>query len=116
MLANIMDTPIDETWYRELLEYFEMEKYELSKLSELSAGQRERVSLIRTFVHEPQIIILDEPGSHLDELLQDKLLGFIAKYHKEHHTTFVISSHGEFADSFFDTFIDFHADYHISTR
>lgn len=116
MLANIMDTPINENWYNELLTYFEMEKYESSKLHELSAWQRERVSLMRAFIHEPNILLLDEPGSHLDEILQNKLRDFITRYHDEHNATLIISSHGEFEDSFFDTFINFHEDYHISLR
>lgn len=116
MLANIMNTPIDENWYEELLTFFEMNAYESARVNALSAGQRERVSLIRAFVHKPQIVLLDEPGSHLDEALQNKLKDFIMKYHEKNNATFIISSHGGFENSFFDTFIDFHADYHLSIR
>lgn len=116
MLANIMDTPIDTDWYEELLAFFEMDTYESARVNKLSAGQRERVSLIRALVHKPKILILDEPGSHLDEVLQTKLMEFIERYHRETNATILISSHGGFANSFFDTFIDFHADYHISIR
>lgn len=116
IFSEILGAPIDTDWYSELLEYFELTEYELAPVCELSAGQRERVNLIRAFVHQPQILLLDEPGSHLDEALQSKLIRFITKYHEEHNATLIISSHGEFEDSFFDTFIDFHADYHLSVR
>jgi ABC-type multidrug transport system ATPase subunit len=116
MLAQIMDVPIDLDWYRELLEYFEIESYEHTRVTALSAGQRERVSLIRALVHKPQILLLDEPGSHLDTDLQAKLEDFVVRYHHEYWATIIISSHREFRNHFFDTFIDFHADYQISFR
>jgi NitT/TauT family transport system ATP-binding protein len=48
LLENFANSKIDRKYYRELLEYFELETYEMMSLISLSAGQRERVNLIRT--------------------------------------------------------------------
>ncbi len=107
---------IDMDWYGELLTYFEMKQYEYTPVWELSAGQRERINLIRAFIHKPNILLLDEPWSHLDTVLQKKLIDFITQYQEKNNATMIISSHGEFDPKFFDTFLDFHEDHHISLR
>ncbi len=116
IFSETLSLQIDKDWYKELLAYFEMEGFEHVSLQKLSAGQRERINLIRAFVHKPKILLLDEPGSHLDKLLQKKLIEFITRYQKVHNATLIVSSHGGFDPAFFDTFFDFHEDHHLSLR
>jgi ABC-2 type transport system ATP-binding protein len=55
----------------ELCSFFELEKNRL--ISELSLGNRKKVSIIQSLLKNPKVIILDEPTSGLDPLMQDKL-------------------------------------------
>lgn len=68
---------IDRDFYAELLEIFEIKNLENLSVKNLSAGQRERVNMVRAFVHKPKIVILDEPGSNLDARLFEKTLQFL---------------------------------------
>lgn len=43
----------------------------------LSVGQRERVNFVRALVHNPRVVILDEPGANLDAHLFMKLIEYI---------------------------------------
>lgn len=93
LLQSFSNVLIDISRYRELLEYFEIDSLEHSSLISLSAGQRERVNILRALIHCPLVVILDEPWANLDSYLFDKLISFIQKERKIRETSFVIASH-----------------------
>ena len=71
------------------------------KPSELSAGERQRVALARALVHEPKIILADEPTGNLDP---ENSLGVLKAIHKFHQNggTVILVSHGSDANQFAD--------------
>ncbi|MBP9779531.1 ATP-binding cassette domain-containing protein [Candidatus Gracilibacteria bacterium] len=93
LLEHFSQVIIDRVYYRELLNYFELDSLEGHLLTSLSAGQRERVSIVRSLVHKPKIVLLDEPGVNLDDRLFNKLFDYILLEKNEYERTFVIVSH-----------------------
>jgi ABC-2 type transport system ATP-binding protein len=61
------------------------------KISDLSAGERMKVALAGAFVHNPEILVLDEPFVHLDLLTIEILMNLIKIYMKS--KTIFITSH-----------------------
>ena len=59
----------------------------------LSLGERMKMELIASLLHNPKILFLDEPTIGLDVVAQRRLREFIATYQKEHHTTVLLTSH-----------------------
>lgn len=87
-------SPSQDT-YHSLLQYFEMEAFEHIPVRSLSVWQRERVNIIRAFVHNPQIIILDEPGSNLDERLFQKLFTFLEEKKHAWKHLIIMATHNQ---------------------
>ncbi len=61
-------------------------------LGKLSRGNRQKIGLIQATFHEPELLLLDEPTSSLDPLMQDEFLRFVAE-ERERGVTVFISSH-----------------------
>lgn len=59
----------------------------------LSAGQRQRVNIARAMVLEPELLILDETLSALDQVEQSKLLGLFEALQAKHGITYIYISH-----------------------
>lgn len=59
----------------------------------LSAGQRQRVNIARAMVLEPQLVILDETLSALDQVEQSKLLNLFERLQARHGMTYIYISH-----------------------
>ncbi len=60
---------------------------------ELSLGQRMRADLALALVHEPELLLLDEPTLGLDVLARRQILGFIRELNRERGVTVVVTSH-----------------------
>ncbi len=62
------------------------------RCSEYSSGSRQKVGLIQAFMHSPDLLILDEPTTGLDPLVQDEVHKLITEVRAEGRTVF-LSSH-----------------------
>lgn len=74
----------------ELTELFELDTKR--KISELSMGNRKKVSIIQSLLHSPRLLILDEPTNGLDPLMQSKFFELLREENKKGMTIF-FSSH-----------------------
>jgi ABC-2 type transport system ATP-binding protein len=59
----------------------------------LSAGQKTRVSLAKSLINRPDVLLLDEPTASLDPDTADWIRGHLARYARERHATVLLASH-----------------------
>jgi ABC-2 type transport system ATP-binding protein len=62
------------------------------RISSLSRGNRQKVAVVQAFMHEPELLILDEPTTGLDPLMQQRFLEIVAEARSAGQTVFM-SSH-----------------------
>lgn len=77
---------------RKWIKCFGLEKYSTTKIRKLSKGLSQKVQLASTLVHEPQLVVLDEPFSGLDPMAVRQLRGIIASL-KANGTLVVLTTH-----------------------
>lgn len=61
--------------------------------SELSGGQEQRVAIARAIVHDPGLLVADEPTGDLDRESADSILSLLNTLSKEHGKTIVMVTH-----------------------
>lgn len=76
----------------EYMEIFNLQGQGKRKVKELSKGNQQKVQIIATLVHEPQLVILDEPFSGFDPINGALLQDLIVRL-KEKGSTIMLSSH-----------------------
>ncbi len=64
------------------------------KPSELSVGESQRVALARALIHNPKIILADEPTGNLDSKNSSDIVGILAEYHQKGGTV-IMATHGD---------------------
>ena len=60
---------------------------------ELSSGQKNRVSLAKSIINDPMVLLLDEPTASLDPETGDFVRSFLESYQKEKKTSILLASH-----------------------
>ena len=66
----------------------------LNKITgELSSGQKNRVSLAKSIINDPKVLLLDEPTASLDPETGDYVRSFLEEYQKEKKASIVLASH-----------------------
>ena len=63
------------------------------KTGELSSGQKNRVSLAKSLINKPEILLLDEPTASLDPDIGDFIRSYIQEYKKINKITILLASH-----------------------
>jgi ABC-2 type transport system ATP-binding protein len=59
---------------------------------DLSRGQKQKVMFAQAFVHEPELVFIDEPLTNLDPVVQERVKDFIVEYNEAGNTVF-LSTH-----------------------
>jgi ABC-2 type transport system ATP-binding protein len=77
----------------ELIEKLNLTEFIKRKTGELSSGQKNRVSLAKALINEPEILLLDEPTASLDPDVGDYVRGIIENFSSDNKKTILIASH-----------------------
>ena len=76
---------------RELYDLLQID-FAHKRISQLSTGMKQKVSLVRTMIHDPEIIVFDEPTAGLDVIAAGSIISLI-KQCKSFNKTIIFSSH-----------------------
>jgi len=71
---------------------FDMENFRDRRVDKLSSGMKQKVSLARTIIHDPEVLILDEPTLGLDVITSKNIIQFIRRA-KEENKCVLFSTH-----------------------
>lgn len=82
-----------QTRIAELLEIVEMTEYANVKAKLLSGGQMQSVALARVLALEPEVLLLDEPFSHIDNFRKNSLRRKLFSYLKQKNITCIVATH-----------------------
>lgn len=77
----------------ELIKVVELEAFAKTKVKFLSGGQKQRVAIARALAKQPEILLLDEPFSHIDNFQKQGLRRNVFNYLKAKQITCIVATH-----------------------
>ncbi len=86
----VYNKKLDINWKKQLFNYFQLNFSEKTDIEKLSSWEKERIWIIKAFIHKPELVLLDEVWNSLDEKLKIKLLDFLLDY-SEKNIIFLVS-------------------------
>jgi len=82
---------VDREWYNYLVDIFSLRDLLDKSIESISWWEKERVSLVKSLIHKPYILLLDEPWDSLDAALKTILRNVIQDYAENHIV--ILASH-----------------------
>jgi len=77
----------------ELLKVVDMTDFLKTKVKNLSGGQKQRIAIAKVLAKEPEVLLLDEPFSHIDNFRKNKLRRSLFKYLKSKNILCIVATH-----------------------
>jgi zinc transport system ATP-binding protein len=84
---------VDREKMDNLLELTGISEYLNRRIGDLSGGQQQRVMITKALIHEPELLILDEPATAIDANILKLFYKLLIKLNKEKNITIIWSSH-----------------------
>ncbi|MGN1399752.1 MAG: ABC transporter ATP-binding protein [Erysipelotrichaceae bacterium] len=94
-MATLAGLPDKEAASRanELIDRFELREHADKKVCKFSTGMKKKVSLAQAMIHNPSVLLLDEPTANLDPTSRMEILDIVRKMVNQDKQTVLISSH-----------------------
>jgi ABC-type multidrug transport system ATPase subunit len=89
---------------RRFLKYKFIDHSSIQSIKNMSGGEKQRISFIRSIINNPDLLILDEPVSSLDPKNAQKIFNFLRNYKKDR--IIIVTSHKNSEKKFFDKVIN----------
>jgi ABC-2 type transport system ATP-binding protein len=102
LYAGIYGVPLTKDKLEEILKEIKLEDAASKKFGELSGGQQQRVSLVITTIHNPRLVLLDEPTTGLDPQSRRQLWERIEAIRERGHAVLLTTHSMEEAESVCD--------------
>jgi ABC-type multidrug transport system ATPase subunit len=93
ILGRLSETDVSKKRIMELLELVGLEKRFKSKVKTFSHGMKQRLGIAQALLHDPELIILDEPTTGLDPQGMKEIRDLVINLSKEKQKTIFLSSH-----------------------
>jgi ABC-2 type transport system ATP-binding protein len=77
----------------ELMKQLNLIEFKKRKTGELSSGQKNRVSLAKALINDPELLLLDEPTASLDPDVGDYVRSYLEDFAAKKGTTILLASH-----------------------
>lgn len=91
MMRLPLDGYIDQA--NHLLDLVGLGEFKHKKPSQLSGGMKQRVAICRALIHDPALLLMDEPFSALDAITRDEMNVALAEIWDEYHKTAIFITH-----------------------
>lgn len=77
----------------ELIKEFDLEEHTTKKVASFSTGMKKKVGLMQALMHDPEILLLDEPTANLDPTSRSEIIQSLKRFVTQRKMTVLISSH-----------------------
>ncbi|TYA71652.1 ABC transporter ATP-binding protein [Seonamhaeicola marinus] len=99
------NTKVSDNTIDELLKELDLMDCKQSKVNEISEGQLQRLGIALSVIHNPQVILADEPTSSLDDENCKTVISLLKKQAKKNNANLIVITHDQRIKSFFQNTI-----------
>ena len=95
LILNNIDKTERERKVTQAIEWVGLKDKMSSKPADMSGGECQRTAIARAIVHEPALLLADEPTANLDAENSHNIMNILSKLNSEISTSFVFATHDE---------------------